>query len=176
MLGPCRQTEASPALRLMNPAGTVVPRNPGCEGGRDASVLHHQPFTAPPTSPLVSRPCTMRKKTMTGIATSVDAAITWPQSVSRIALAWRKPRSHSGSVRACSSVMMTSATVNSFHAWRNAYTAEATSPGASRGKVMRRNACVRDNPSTMAASSRSAGTPATNPRSIQTVNGTTAAV
>ena len=41
---------------------------------------------------------------------------------------------------------------------------------------MRMKACVRLRPSTIAASSRSAGMPATKPRSIQTVNGTTAAV
>ena len=27
--------------------------------------------------------------------------MTWPQSVSRVALAWMKPRSHSGSVCVC---------------------------------------------------------------------------
>ena len=42
---------------------------------------------------------------MTGTATSVEAAITWPQSVSRVALACTKPRSHSGRVCDCSSVM-----------------------------------------------------------------------
>ena len=66
--------------------------------------------------------------------------------------------------------------MNSFHACRNAYTPEATSPGASSGRVIRQNAWERDRPSIMAASSSSAGTPATNPRSIQTVNGTIAAV
>ena len=35
---------------------------------------------------------------MTGTATSVEAAMTWPQSVARVALGWTKPRSHSGSV------------------------------------------------------------------------------
>ena len=60
----------------------------------------HQPFTAPPTRPLVIRPCTSRKKMITGTATSVEAAMTWPQSVSRVALACTNPRSHSGSVSA----------------------------------------------------------------------------
>ena len=39
---------------------------------------------------------------MTGTATSVDAAMTWPQSVARVALACTKPRSHSGRVCAAS--------------------------------------------------------------------------
>ena len=66
--------------------------------------------------------------------------------------------------------------MNSFHAWRNANTPEATSPGASSGNVMRMKAWMRLRPSTIAASSRSAGMPATKPRSIQIVNGTTAAM
>src|SRR4051812_5575415 len=93
-----------------------------------------------------------------------------------LALAWMKPRNHSGSVCDDWSCSTTSATVNSFHDCRKAYTPDATRPGASRGKVIRRNAWVRLSPSTIAASSRSAGMPATKPRSIQIVNGTTDAM
>ena len=112
---------------------------------------------------------------ITGTATIVDAAMTWPQSIAREELCCTNPRSHSGNV-SLSALMMTSATVNSFQHCRKANTPAATRPGASSGSVIRRNACVRLSPSTMAASSSSAGTPATNPRSIHTVNGTTAAM
>ena len=83
---------------------------------------------------------------ITGTATSVEAAITWPQSVARVALACTKPRSHSGKVRYSSFWRMTRATVNSFQACKKAYTPDATSPGASSGKVIRKKAWVRLRP------------------------------
>ena len=95
-------------MLALQPVGHVGADESGHERAtvepRSAAVRAH-PFTAPPTRPLLIRPWTMRKKTMTGTATSVEAAMTWPQSVSRVALACTKPRSHSGSVRDCSSVM-----------------------------------------------------------------------
>ena len=39
------------------------------------------PFTAPAVSPKAIRRCTSRKKTITGIAVSVEAAMRAPQSV-----------------------------------------------------------------------------------------------
>ncbi|MNJ05664.1 hypothetical protein D3C73_1671330 [compost metagenome] len=62
---------------------------------------------------------------------------------------------------------------NSFHAWMKANTPVATSPGASSGNVIFQNALPREQPSIMAASSSSAGTPLTNPRSVQIVKGST---
>ena len=47
----------------------------------------------------------------------------------------------------------------------------ATRPGATSGSRMRTNAPSRLEPSTIAASSSSRGTPRTNPRSVQTANG-----
>ena len=63
--------------------------------------------------------------------------------------------------------------MNSFHAWMNANTPVATSPGATSGNVMVMNARSRLAPSTIAASSSSFGTLATKPRSVQIVNGRT---
>ena len=64
-------------------AGPLVRRESGvCVRCRRRCEPAH-PFTAPLTSPLVIRPCTKRKKMMTGTATRVDAAMTWPQSVAR---------------------------------------------------------------------------------------------
>ena len=118
-----RAEEADPAepsrSRSASHAGSVVPTKPGrrvaatgggagprSQAGLGQSATPAHPLTAPPTSPLVIRPCTIRKKTMTGTATSVEAAITWPQSVARVALGWMNPRSHSGRVWCCSSCRM----------------------------------------------------------------------
>ena len=66
-----------------------------------------------------------------------------------------KVDNHSGRVRWSSRVMTTSASVNSFQAWMKPNTPVATSPGASSGKVTRKNAPVREQPSIIAASSSS---------------------
>ena len=63
--------------------------------------------------------------------------------------------------------------MNSFHAWMKAKIPVATRPGAISGNVIRQNAPIRLAPSTRAASSSSSGTPPTNPRSVQIVNGRT---
>ena len=70
-------------------------------------------------------------------------------------------------------VITTRASVYSFHAWRNANTDAVTMPGPSRGRVTRMKAPNRLQPSTIAASSRSAGMPWMKPRSSHTVKGTT---
>ncbi len=50
--------------------------------GREATIAGGaHPFTAPAVRPLVTRRCTSRKKTTTGIAINVEPAITPPQSV-----------------------------------------------------------------------------------------------
>ncbi len=95
----------------------------------------------------------MRKKTTTGIAISVEPAMIPPQSVPRLTSV--NVESHSGRVRWSSLVITTSASVNSFQAWMNPKTPVATRPGASSGKVILKNACVREQPSIIAASSSS---------------------
>ena len=59
----------------------------------------------------------------------------------------------------------------SFHAWMNDSTLVATSPGATSGNSTCQVNRNRLAPSSDAASSSSAGTAATNPRSIQIANG-----
>ena len=88
----------------------------------------------------------------------------------------RKVRSHTGSVMASGRGLSTSANTNSFQAWMNPKMPVATRPGASSGKVILQKAPARLSPSIIAASSRSAGTPLTNPRSVQIVNGSTVAM
>ncbi len=67
----------------------------------------------------------------------------------------RKLASQTGSVFLSSRVITTTASVNSFHAWMKPNTPVATSPGASSGKVILRNAWNREQPSIIAASSSS---------------------
>ena len=123
--------------------------------------------------PAATRRCTNRKNTITGTVMSVDPAMTPPQSVPRAPKL--KACSHTGRVSFSGRSMITSANVNSFHAWMKAKIPVATRPGATSGSVMVKNARSRLDPSTIAASSSSRGTPATNPRSVHTVNGSTKA-
>ncbi len=71
------------------------------------------------------------------------------------------------------SVRKTYAMMNSFQAWMKAKIEVATRPGATSGSRMRTKAPNRVEPSTIAASSSSRGTPCMKPRSVQTVNGST---
>ena len=104
---------------------------------------------------------------------SVEPAITPPQSVPRA------PKlnacSQTGRVSLSGRSMITRANVNSFHAWMKAKIPVATRPGATSGSVTVKNARSRLDPSTIAASSSSRGTPDTNPRRVHTVNGSTKA-
>lgn len=84
-----------------------------------------------------------------------------------------KPWSQTGSVTLPPEERITRARVNSFQDTRKPKTPVATRPGPSRGKVTRKKAPTFVQPSIMAASSRSTGTPSTNPFSIQTMNGMT---
>ena len=117
------------------------------------------------------RDCTSRKKAITGTAITVEPAITPPQSVPLAP--WLNAWSHTGSVWLAGRFMITSAKMNSFQAWMKPKTPVATSPGAISGNVTAANAHSREHPSTIAASSSSTGTPATNPRSVQIVKGST---
>src|SRR5699024_12093603 len=127
----------------------------------------------PETRPEVIRLCTMRKKIATGMDMSIEPALIAPQSVPRFAC-W-KERSQTGRVSDSGRDITTRASTNSFQAWMKPNTPVEISPGAISGKVTRTKAPSLVQPSICAASSSSAGTPATNPRSIQTVNGSTLA-
>ena len=61
----------------------------------------------------------------------------------------------------------------SFQAWMKAKIDVATRPGPTSGSRIRTKAPKRVEPSTIAASSSSFGTPAMNPRRVQTQNGST---
>ena len=69
-----------------NPVRRFVPREARQQAGRrqpvECGVGH--PLTAPAVSPNAIFRCTIRKKITTGIAVRVDAAISAPQSVSRL--------------------------------------------------------------------------------------------
>ena len=66
-------------------AGAISPAKPGrmqARASRSSDAAH--PFTEPAVRPKAMRRCTSRKKTITGIAVSVEAAISAPQSVLRL--------------------------------------------------------------------------------------------
>ena len=90
---------------------------------------------------------------ITGIAISVEPAMTPPQSTPR--LTSRKLASQTGSVFLSSRDITTTASVNSDDYLINTAAPIATRPGASSGKVTLKNACTREQPSIMAASSSS---------------------
>ena len=90
---------------------------------------------------------------ITGTAMRVEPAMIPPQSVPRLTSV--KVESQSGRVRWSSRVITTRARVNSFHAWMKPNTPVATRPGASSGRVTRKNAWTRVQPSIIAASSSS---------------------
>src|SRR5581483_4233595 len=129
------------------------------------------PRTAPAVSPKAIRRCTSRKKTTTGTAVSVDAAISAPQSVWR--LVPRKYDSHTVTVCFDWSFSRTRAKMYSFQVVMNANTDVATSPGPISGSRIFTNTPSRVEPSTIAASSRSLEMPIRKPRSVQTQNGST---
>ncbi|CNK96422.1 Uncharacterised protein [Mycobacterium tuberculosis] len=108
--------------------------------------------------------------TITGMAISVEPAITAPQSVA-FSPCW-KDCSQIGRVTAESFESTMRARVYSFQANRNPNTEVEMIPGSSSGRVTRRKAPKREHPSTIAASSSSMGTPSTKPRIIQATNGT----
>src|SRR5581483_8110048 len=129
------------------------------------------PLTAPAVRLNAIFRCRSRKKTTTGTAVRVEAAMSAPQSV------WRavpeKYESQTVSVCFDWSWSRTLAKMYSFQLVMKAKTEVATSPGATRGSRIRTNAPRRLEPSTIAASSSSFGIPSRNPRSVQTENGST---
>ena len=102
---------------------------------------------------LASRRARGRTRAAERTAMSVEPAMIPPQSVPLLTSV--NVESQSGRVRRSSRVITTSASVNSFQAWMNPKTPVATRPGASSGKVTRKNACGREQPSIIAASSSS---------------------
>ena len=68
-----------------DPVGRVGPSNLGkMQADASRSEVRAHPFTAPAVSPKAILRCTRRKKMTTGIAVSVDAAMSPPQSVFRL--------------------------------------------------------------------------------------------
>ena len=111
-----RQTRA-PASRARS-----VPAKPGMQGARRraSAAGEAHPFTAPPTSPLLIRPWTNRKKMMTGHGDQRRgghhlAPVGLPR---RAGLDEAAQPQRQG--RRLLLVITTRATVNSFQAWRNA--------------------------------------------------------
>src|SRR4029450_466253 len=96
-------------------------------------------------------------------------AISWPQ------MYWSPTtiiESLIGTVMVVWSLVKTRARRNSFQASVNEKTAEATSPGADRGRRIRNSAPILVHPSTIACSSSSAGMARKYPMSIQVQKGT----
>src|SRR5581483_6666351 len=128
-----------------------------------------QPLTAPAVSPNMIRFWTSRKKMITGIAVSVEPAMSAPQSWFR--LVPRKYESQTVTVCVFWSFRRIRAKMYSFQLVMNANTEVATRPGATSGRRIRVNAPSRVEPSTIAASSSSSGIPTMKPRSVHTQNG-----
>ncbi len=130
---PSSATATASVLVPPTSSPTLIGRSP--VGG--GAVAVRIAFTAPATSPPVMRRCTMRRRRTTAIEVSVEPAITAPQSVASVAD--RNEFEPDGEASG-DSFMITSANMNSFHAWMKAKTPVETSPGASSGKVTRQNA------------------------------------
>src|SRR5690349_3092551 len=100
--------------------------------------------------------------------TSSDAAASCPCGTTSPTIIDCIP---TGSVLYSSFVMNTKANRNSFQALVRVNSATASSPGFARGSTTRRNAWMRVQPSTSAASSSSRGIDAKYPVSSQVANG-----
>ena len=82
-----RQPAEAALGEAQNPVGRLVTREARQQAGRRQPVelaASRHPLTAPAVSPNAIFRCTIRKKMTTGIAVSVDAAISAPQSVWRL--------------------------------------------------------------------------------------------
>src|SRR5690606_37572278 len=77
--------QADPGQARFQPGAQPGGERGAPEPGQEDPQWGAHPFSAPATRPLVIRPCTMRKKTITGIATSVEPAMITAQSVSLVA-------------------------------------------------------------------------------------------
>src|SRR5262249_22868383 len=102
------------------------------EAREDDRRAEAHPRTAPAVSPNAIRRWTSRKKTTTGMAVSVDAAISPPQSVFRLVPVMYD----SQTVTVCFdwSLSSTRAKMYSFQVVTNAYTDVATRPGPISGR------------------------------------------
>src|SRR5689334_9476746 len=127
-----------------------------------------QPFTLPSDNPLTRYRCIASAKTSIGIIATAPAALITPHLISYCVT---RPAIPTGNVIAASVCVNTSANKNSFQQTIKQNTAVAASPGVTSGSTTRTSAPKRESPSTSAASSRSRGTSAKNPRIIQTTNG-----
>ena len=138
---------------------------------RRREPLETQALTAPAVSPKAIFRCTSRKKTITGIAISVDPAMSPPQSVWRLV----PVKYESQTVAVCfdPSFRRMRAKMYSFQLVMKAKIEVATRPGATSGSRIRTKAPRRLEPSTIAASSSSRGIPIRKPRSVHTENGST---
>src|SRR5262249_11117475 len=133
--------------------------------GRAREARRH--LTAPNVRPRTRWRCTIRAKTMIGTAASVPAALIAPQSMSMRVISVEAP---TGTVCEFGLDVSTSATRNSLYVTITAKIAVATSPGAASGSTTRLNAVIRDEPSTIDASSRSRGISRKKLSIIQTTN------
>ena len=81
-----RTTPPRPGVELaQEPVGRRLAGEPGQDAGpREPLERGAHPLTEPAVRPKAMRRCTSRKKTTTGIAVSVEAAISAPQSVLRL--------------------------------------------------------------------------------------------
>src|ERR1043165_1549006 len=126
------------------------------------------PLTAPSERPRTRYFCSARAKTRMGTSATAAAALITPHLISYCVT---RPAIPTGNVIAASVCVSTSANRNSFHEMIKQNTAVAASPGVTSGNTTRTSAPKRESPSTSAASSRSRGKSAKNPRIIQTTNG-----
>src|SRR5262249_13294727 len=127
----------------------------------------HRP--APGIGPQTRWRGTMSAKRTIGTAASTPAALIAPQSMSIRVMSVDAP---TGTVCDPGLDVSTSATRNSLYVTMTAKIAVATSPGAASGSTIRRNAVMRDEPSTNDASSRSIGISRKKLSIIQTTNET----
>src|SRR5207249_9544848 len=105
-------------------------------------------LTAPSVSPRTRCRWTISAKKTIGTAASVPAALIAPQSMSIRVINVDAP---TGTVCEFGLDVSTRATRNSLYVTMTAKIAVATSPGAARGRTTRRNAVIRDEPSTIEA-------------------------
>src|SRR6185369_7115338 len=132
------------------------------------SKLDAHPLTAPMDSPRTRYFCNASANTRIGTIATDAAALITPHLISYCVT---RPAIPTGSVIAASVCVSTRANRNSFHETIKQKTAVAARPGVTSGRTMRTSAPRRESPSTSAASSRSRGKSAKNPRIIQTTNG-----
>src|SRR5687768_1325397 len=126
----------------------------------------HYSLTAPSDSPRTRYFCIAIAKTRIGTIATAPAALITPHLISYCVT---RPAIPTGNVIDASVCVSTSANRNSFQETIRQNTAVAARPGATSGKIGRASAPMRESPSTIAASSKSRGTSAKNPRIIHKI-------